>query len=164
MTITPQDAMINITPATVADVWCVFEHMMVMKPGQPPEVVFVGTCKLIDVFRLREARANSYWTTLTSAGAPVMIRIISTMDDRKTAYETAIRHVRTFDPVPVCNMHGYNLYGSQRQILCSNGQVYNSQSEAAADLNITQSAISQQLAGKLASVKGYTFTYGGKQP
>jgi hypothetical protein len=163
MTITKQDAPITITPAQVADTYCVYEHLMVTTPGAPPSVIFVGSCKLIDVFRMRDARNNSYWTTLTSAGAPVMIRIIMTAQDGKTARDGAVKHVRSLNPMPVCNVHGFNMFGSQRAILCSNGQTYQSQSEAAAALGVTQSAISQNLRGTLSGVKGYTFTYAERQ-
>jgi hypothetical protein len=146
------------TQAHPSQAWCAFEHIAALEPGAPPAVIFVGACRLIEVYRLADGRTNSEWTKIYANGGTVQVRIIAT-GDRLDVMRHAQRHARTFDPLPRCNMYGYNVRGASRAIRCSNGQTYPTQRDAALALGVSQSAISQQLDGKLLSVRGFTFSY-----
>lgn len=135
------------------NVWCVFEHHL------PPQILYVGACKLIDVFKMREARDNSEWAKIYANGGGVQLAITMITDNRNEAFRVAMERVRSLDPMPRCNMHGYNMHRTARTLICSNGQTYKSQSDAAQALGISQSNISKHLAGDLTHVNGHTFAY-----
>lgn len=142
-----------------AEPWCVYEHHVALEAGQPPQVIHVGACRLIDAFRLGDARQNTEWQAIFEHGGHVLVRIVSTTDNRMEAIQAARAHLATFNPMPRCNMHGYNARGTARPVRCSNGITYRTQSEAANALGITQSAVSQHLAGHIKSAGGFTFEY-----
>lgn len=153
------DASLVVDTSPDLDPWCAFEHLAALEAGHPPQVIYVGACRLVDVFRLTEGKTNSDWSSLFANGGYVLVRIIAT-GTRQDIVNYATRHVRTFDPMPRCNVRGYNVRGARRAVICNNnGTTYRNQSEAAAELGVTQSAISQHLDGKLSSVRGYTFRY-----
>jgi hypothetical protein len=159
MTITIHDTPITGVANVLRDAWCVYEHYT-LTPGEPPQLIYMATCPLIDIYRMREARDNSEWSAVTNNGTiPIMCRIVATTDDMNEARDFAIRHIKSFPNMPRCNLHGYNMHKSARRLMCSNGKEYATQSDAARDLGVNQSAISQHLQGRLRSVKGFTFTY-----
>ena len=41
------------------DEWCVFEHQVVLKEGEPPTVILIGACKLGEVYRLMDGKTNT---------------------------------------------------------------------------------------------------------
>lgn len=163
MQLTMLPAAIIYTPATPeSDMWCVYEHSIkASDPTAPPKVIYINACKLNDVFRMSEAHNNSEWARLTTFNPLIMIRITAVTTDRAEAMKEAQKQIRSHNPMPDCNLRGYNMFGRSNAILCSNGKEYPNQLEAANALGLSQSAISQQLRGKLKSVKGYTFSKKG---
>lgn len=149
-----------LDPRTHDDDWCIYEHQIVTEPGAPPEIVYINACKLIDVYRMREARNNSEWCRLTlDPGVTVMISIVAVHNDRVTAVNAAMARIKACNPIPRCNLRGTTLFAARRPIDCSNGRQYASQLDAARDLGISQSAISNHLKGGTNNVKGFRFQY-----
>lgn len=140
-------------------VWCAFEHQAVLEPGSPPVVIFVSACRLSDVYKLSEGKTNSDWAAIFANGGHVLVRIIAT-GDKTDIIRHAQKHARTLQPTPRCNLRGVNMSGGRRAVKChQTGEVYASQLAAADALGVTQSALSQHLAGKLNAIGGYTFEY-----
>jgi hypothetical protein len=162
MTATPQpenNLIVDVRRAMTD--WCAFEHWATLQPGEPPQCILVGACKLIDVYKLNDGRNNSQWIKIFANGGSVMIRILITTTDRTEAVNHAVRASRSYNPLPVCNATGYNMRGSLRRIACSNGETYDNQEHAALALGAHQSAISRHLLGHSSHVKGQTLTYIG---
>jgi hypothetical protein len=159
MTITPCDSSLIIDTAPERPQWVAFEYQASMSPGAPPTVIYVGASPLTEVYRLGEGRSNSEFADIFRNGGHVLVRIIA-IGDRHDIVRHAINYMRdNFETVPRCNLRGFNTKGMNRAIRCSNGTTYDSQTEAARALGISQSAISQVLSGKLTHAGGYTFTY-----
>jgi hypothetical protein len=156
---TKQDASLIIDAAKVTRLWCAYEHSAQFEPGKPPEVVFVGVTKLTDVYRLIEGQRNSEWLRIFGHGGAVLVHIIGTGESRSDMMRMAMERAKSFPTLPRCNMHGVNLKGTARRIICSNGKTYESQKEAADSLGISSSSISRHLRSELKSVGGYTFAY-----
>lgn len=144
------------------EIWCVYEHHVQMSEGAPPEIILVGFCRLFDVYRLNDGRANSEWAGLFSNGGHVLVRVIATTLDRAEAVNFAGRHARSLEPMPRCNLRGFSMKGSSRPIRdMTTNKVYDSQKDAADELGISQSAISRHLRGDLKHVAGHVFCYLG---
>lgn len=156
------NAAVIIDVGALGDTWCAFEHLAVLEPGRPPEVIMVGACPLVDVFRLREGRENSEWAKMFRNGGHLMIRIVHTEADRSAVRRFALEHSRKFDPMPRCNVKGFRVSHRHQPIKCEQtGKRYKTQKQAADDLGLTQSAISRHMKGELAHVKGFVFRYAG---
>lgn len=149
----------NATADALRNVWCVYEHS-IHQADAPPATIFVGYCKLGELFMMREARTNSEWARITDNGnVPVMITIIAMCSEQSEANRAAMEHLSSLPSWPYCNANGYNLERATRQLRCSNGTIFQSQEDAAKVLGVSQSAISQHLRGKLKTVKGVTLAY-----
>lgn len=161
MTIHTTDANLVIDTLHPNKLYCAFEHYVSMGEGQPPEIILVGACKLIDVYRLTDGKTNSDWATLFANGGSVMVRIIAVGDDGQEMTRFAMKHARSLPTMPRCNLRGYNVRGASRPVTCSNGKTYDSQKAASDELGISQSAISRHLRGELRHVGGFVFQYRG---
>ncbi len=150
---------LNVTADGLRNVWCVYEHS-IHQQDAPPAAIFVGYCRLNDLFMMREARNNSEWARITNNGnVPIMLRIVALTDEMTDANKLALSQLATYPTWPHCNANGYNLEAARRTIQCSNGQTFTSQEEAARVLGVSQSAVSQHLRGRLKAVKGHTLAY-----
>ena len=153
------DTVIILDTATVNQTWCAFEHLAQFEEGKPPEVVFVNAGPITEVFRMLEGRRNSEWLRIFQNGGSVMIRIMFQSTDRVEVMRFAMKYAKSLTTVPRCTLHGVNIKGMARRIRCSNGQMYDSQKQAADALAIQASAISRHMRGDLRQVGGYTFLY-----
>jgi len=162
MTLTKHNACaLVVDTITSTEDWCVFEHHVVLKEGEPPTIVLVGACKLPDVYRLVSGKTNSEWVKLFSNGGKVLVQVIATTEDKQEAFRLAAERVAAIEPTPVCNLRGHSLRSAARSIVCvNNGRRYNTQQDAASDLGIHASSISRHLNGQIAHAQGFTFTYG----
>lgn len=147
------------TPNSINDVWCVYEHHMVFKQGAPPELVYVASCKLTDLFQMREARSNSEWARLATQNLLFQIRVVATANNKSEAFTIMDRHMRKMPQMPRCNLHGFSMFRANRQIICGDGRKFASQAEAARALGCSQGAISQHLNGHIPSIKGVKLAY-----
>ena len=138
--------------------WCVVEYMVADGTPTPPVVVFITATKLSDAFSFSEATRNSEWRRIIRPEYNVAVMITAVGSKAECQIEANKRVMATI-PRPRCNLHGYNAFATTRALICSNGQEYESQSDAAKQLGINQGAISRQLKGELNSVAGYVFTY-----
>lgn len=142
------------------DIWCAFEHQVVLKEGDPPTVILVGACKLSEVYRLQDGKMNSEWADIFKQGGSVLVRIVALSTDKPEIHRFAQDMILKTEPTPICNLRGYNLQGRARGVIClNNSRRYNSQMEAAADLGISASGISRHLRGDLSHVGGLRFIY-----
>lgn len=162
ITIQPENSVIIDVKRALVD-WCAFEHIATLKAGEPPQTIFVGACRAVDVYKLQEGKSNSQWAKIYAQGGNVLLRILATGPDRSEIINYAVKVARGYNPPPVCNLHGYTMAGALRRIACSNGEVYDSQAHAAAALGTHQSAVSRHLQGHSAHVKGHTLTYVGAE-
>jgi len=138
--------------------WCVAEYQVVQDAHNPPVSMFITATKLVDVFTFSEALRNSEWRNCIQDEHQIVVWIIST-GTKVECMRHANHLIMTRAVKPRCNMYGHNVFAHTKRIRCSNGEVYESQLEAARMLKINQGAISLHLNGKLKSVGGYTFTY-----
>lgn len=160
MTLTTHDAAIVLDAQNPDKVWCVYEHQVCMKQGDPPETIMIGAARAVDIYRLVDGRTNSMWRKIFETGGTVLVRIVATTMDRDEAHRHAMDLIAR--QKPKCNMSGYDMRGMHRAIVCiQNNTRYNSQAEAAEKLNIPASSISRHLAGKLKHVSGFQFAYAG---
>lgn len=140
--------------------YCTYEHHVSFDPEKPPEVIMVGMCKLVDVYRMADGRTNSEWGRIFGKGGQVMIRIIAIGDVRAEMAKYAANHMRSLPKIPRCNLHGISTRGYSRPIRCeNNGTVYASQREACEALGLHQSSMSRHLAGGLSKIGGMVFSY-----
>lgn len=158
--IQPKNSMVVDVHGTNA-LWCSYEHWAVLTPGEKSMCIYIGCCKLTDLFRMKDPRTNSYWTKLFKNGGSVEVRVLATSESQSDMVKHSIRTLRGYHPKPVCNIHGISMRSSHRKLLCSNGQTYKNQQDAAIALGIQQTSISRHLQGKVGSVQGYTFAYQG---
>lgn len=156
----PQNAEIVYSLNDLPNAWCVYEHRLHKPGGEPSEVIFVSWCKLNEVYNLTYAARNSEWKKLSATpGVFIYVKIIATGTE-SDCRNAAVRHMRTFDPMPICNLKGVDTTLVSRRIGCSNGKEYESQTDAATQLGIPQGMISRHLnAGPnhVKHVKGLTF-------
>ncbi len=159
MTVTAQPSSLTIvTPQGCADDWCLFEHSIIVNQGEPPQVIYVGTCRLRDVYKLIEARRNSEWRRIVTDRTPLFLRILQT-GDKGEMIRASASQVRTYPAFPRCNLVGHDAFAMTKALICSNGETYKSQADAADSLGVSQSAISRHLRGEVRHVRGYTFAY-----
>jgi hypothetical protein len=156
------DASIVVDVRRQSETWCVYEHQVVMSPGEPPETILIGACRLADVYRLTDGKTNSEWQNMFANGGHVLVRIVATTLNRSDAYRSAADIVRSSQPIPRCNLLGYNLRGMRKPIIClNNGKRYETQLQASQELGIHCSAISRHLRGQGNSAGGFKFAYAG---
>ena len=154
------DAAVVVETIRPFDMWCVYEHQVVMTEGEPPQVIMIGTCRLTEVYKLVDGKRNTEWGKIFRNGGSVLVRIRATSDDKREAYRYAQDLLRDSNPRPLCNLKGYNARMMGRRIECvNNGQTYRSQSEAAQALGLHQSSISRHMNGELEHAGGYRFVY-----
>lgn len=158
--IQPADASLVIDTKRPTDTWCVFEHQVILKEGEPPTVILIGACKLRDVYLMTDGKTNTEWASIFANGGSVLVRIVATTIDKPEAFRHAQDLIRSTTPTPVCNLKGYNIRGSARAVRCINNDTrYNTQAEAAAALGVSASAISRHLKGDLSHANGLRFVY-----
>lgn len=155
------DASVILDTAHIRQTWCVYEHQATLTAGEPPETILIGACRLIDLFMMMDARANSEWQKMYSDGGQVLVRIVAVTLDRSEAFRHAGDLIKSASPKPRCNALGYNMRGTRRPIMCvQNGKRYETQLAAAEDLGIYSSTISRQLRGKTDKAQGgFQFVY-----
>lgn len=164
MSVTPCDSSIVLDTRPQRPTWAAFEYQASLTAGAPPTVIYVGAAPLTEIYRLGEGRSNSDFCDIFRNGGHVLVRIIAT-GEREPCLRYAMDHMRQFESVPRCNRLGFNVKGMARQVHCSNGITYATQSAAALALGLSQSAVSQVLSGKIAHAGGFTFTYAvGRAP
>lgn len=151
---TPQTGCTLATSAgAMPSAWCVYEH------HHNGVLIYINACKLVDVFTLSQARMNTAWLRLVSDDSLLTVRVIYT-GTKQDCMREATRYTRSLNPMPHCNMHGYNQQGAARGIVCSNGKSYETQTDACRELDINQGQLSKHLStGIPRHVKGYTFAY-----
>ena len=157
--LTKFDSSIVVETERPFDLWCVYEHQVVMTEGEPPQVIMIGACRLNEVYLLMDGKRNSEWASIFRNGGSVLVRVVAVSNDRREAFMHAQDLLRVSNPRPLCNLKGYNVTPKRRVQCINNGQVYQSQTEASKALGVQQSTISRQLKGELEHAGGYRFVF-----
>lgn len=164
MTLTALTVSIPGTLGQLRKAWCVYEHYMQTNPELPPERIYIGACLLRDVWAAPDARRNTEWLRIVNDDTQLLTVLtgIGTITEALNHRAAAIMS----GAMPRCNQVGRDISNSRVRIMCSNGQSYPTQAEAAAQLGVAQSSISKLLRGApgFKSVNGYTFWYAEEQP
>lgn len=136
------------------NLYAVYEH--VLADGK---VIFINLCRLTEVFTLKQARDNSEWRKLFANGGGMFINIIHTTNDEIEGRNFASKRIAELGYRPHCNLYGHDLRVHNRRIRCSNGEIYNSQSDAARALGLHQGNLSKHMKGFSKTIGGYWFEY-----
>ena len=151
--VTPAQSFVVAKTRDFSKLWCVYHHH-----DANDTLVYIGVCKLTELFSLPDARQNSEWVKRFGDDEPVIIKLQMVCEDVVFCNNTRFRQVQELKPV--CNMIGFS-YGLQRvRIVCDQtGETFDSISEAARAHNLTQSALSNHVNRKRGhnSVKGRTY-------
>lgn len=143
---------------TIESLFCTYEHWVATPDGQT--LIYVGCCRLRDVYLCPDARRNPQWQTLITEAIPVELRIIATADHQyecmKLASELVGRHR------PYCNMYAAAHAGKAIVTCVTTGKSYPTSAEAAINEGVSTSALSNHLNGRpgYKSVKGKMFRRG----
>lgn len=160
MVIQSADASLVVDTKHTTELWCVYEHQVVLKEGEPPSVIMIGACRLREVYLLIDGKTNTEWAKIYANGGSVLVRIVGVTLDKMEAMRHAQTLVRSATPTPICNLQGYNIRGSARAVRCINNDTrYNTQREAAEALGVSASALSRHLRGELTHANGLRFVY-----
>jgi hypothetical protein len=142
-----------------ANPWCVYEHY-IADPNGPDgrTLIYIGTAPVSELLSMKDARNNTEWGKMVTADTYLYVRVIA-FGERMDCVRAMSSEVNKRVPRPVCNLKGYNMTGLGRRVLCSNGQVYDSQGAAAKALSIPQGSISRNINGMARHAHGYTFSW-----
>ncbi len=125
-------------------------------------LLFIGVCRLIDVYGMPDARRNSEFVKHITPGTNIGIKITH-VGTRPECSNMRGSVLMTTIPRPIMNLLGHDTTGQTREITCNEtGVTYANQTECARILAISQGALSNHLAGKPSfnAVKGMTFRKG----
>lgn len=137
----------HMIDGALLETWATHEHYDISG-----RCIFVGVSRLDRLGEMKEVRSNHEWVR-RSEGATIRIVVTGLYSDQMKAKQHMFD--RMFDLQPVCNYSKAKL----RCVVCSNGETYSSQTDAAAKLGITQSEISKVITGRLKQTHGLTFRY-----
>jgi len=152
----PQQSFIVAHMRDFGRLYCVYEHH-----DADDNLLYIGVCKLIEVFSFPDARQNSEWIKRFPADSVVIIKITMTSPDINVCNNA--RHRQMLSLRPICNVLGFSYVGMKLKIICNEtGEEFESVSEAARAHNLTQSHLSNHLNQKAGhrSVKGRTYRKG----
>jgi hypothetical protein len=154
--ITPQQSFIVSRNGDFGRIWCVYEHH-----DADNNLLYVGVCKLIEVFSYPDARQNSEWIKRFPVGEPMVIKITMTSAEFGPCNNARTRQVQSMRPV--CNTFGYSYHGIKIKIICNETkEEFVSITQAALAHGVSASALSNHLNQKPGhrSVKGKTYRKG----
>jgi len=157
MTITRHETMIVLPTERPWTIYCAYEHKVQMTADAPPETIYVGVCRLTDVYRMGDGNRNSEWQGIFARGGQVLIRIFATSTDRHELTMLATQHMRSLPNIPRCNLRGVKTRGRGRAVWCSNGEVYPNQIDASVRTGVPQSQISRVVNGYAPTAHGLVF-------
>lgn len=154
---TPQAATIIDRLDQLRDRWCVYEHWLFNDTHQCDVLVYMGLCKLSQVFGMPDAHRNSEWGKLVTPATVLTIKITATGTHVECANQRG-RNLLALTARPHCNQLGFDMTGTSARIVCNEtGQEFSTQAECAEAQGISQGNLSLHLAGKLRKVGGLTY-------
>lgn len=156
-----ENAHIRLKVEDFEDAFCTYEHWL-----QDPEfkedakLMYVGYCKLSEVWLFPDARRNNEWQKHFLQGNLVIIRIVLTskrLIDCQNAMTKVYREQR-----PICNVKGYRTSGRTMVTCNETGETFDSILQAARAKGLSQSQLTNHINNRPGhkSVKGLTFRRG----
>lgn len=154
----------------IHETWAIYKAFVYRAPPMTDpnadgwhECVYIGWCKLQDVFRFPDAQRNNLWKDKVKPSDWLTIQITWVGENIaiRKQYNVIVREMK---PRPICNERGYSTTNGKLPVMCSNGTTYSSQSEAARLLGLIQGKISLHMSGRLEDVKGLKFWYADTRP
>lgn len=142
-----------------AQFYCVYQHHSYLtETSMEPVIVYIGTCKLVDVFMFPDARRNSEWLRLINAKSNLRI-VITHIGDKNDCYNQHVNSVSHYRPH--CNMRGHIASHTQKIRCIETGEIFNTQTEIVKTHNVSTSAVSNHLAKRPGhnTVKGKTYEF-----
>jgi len=119
-----------------------------------PETLYVGCCPLEQFSQLADVRSNSEWQRLVTPDTPIIVTPLLITADR----ETAAAAQETLKGNAWCNRAGIALRTPTQRVRCiTNDTIYDTASEAARAHNVSRSAMSHHLNGRMAAIQGLRF-------
>lgn len=140
------------------DIWCCYTHFYPVDG-----VIWVGHCRLVEVFDAPDARKNSEWIKRYQSDRSLKIGIVSLHNTPYAMHDAANAMFPIYKQFkPHCNLHGHLMSGASTVYCVETGVTYESASAACKAFNIANSNMSQHLnnPGSYAKVKGLTFKRG----
>jgi len=138
--------------------WCVYEHQLHDPATGAFTVIMVGSCPLAEVYQMVDPQRNSEWLKQVTPLSYLYIKITQT-GERMDCQRDAIRHMRTFKPMPICNLKGIDHYGKSRVIVAPDGREFTTQQECALAFGLNQGQLSKHLNNGSTHVRGMVFKY-----
>jgi hypothetical protein len=132
--------------------YALYEHRLIDK------VIYLGICKLTDIYSFPDARQNTEWLRFITGDVPIIVKVLRTAPRAIDLQNERYRLIQALRPP--CNVSGNQLHGQHVMIECvEDGQRYPTQLEAAKAYGISQSALSNHLAGRVGyrTLKNHTF-------
>jgi hypothetical protein len=148
----------RLTRAKIANLWVTYLHEL--PDGNGGYIPFyAGVCRLSEVFSSPDASMNSEWKKYFDEhpNAEYRLRVMNYEESENAAITHILPIRRMFNPH--CNAIGVYDGRNARVECLETGIIYNSASEACRTLNLSQSALSNHLNGRVGykKVRGMTF-------
>lgn len=147
------------TRSRMSYLYCVYGHYVQTPDGLV--LVYVGVCKLTEVYQCPDARRNNAWNTMVTDAMELHIRIIGVSPASNVCHNHRANLVREHGPY--CNVHGHKVGDFTSIITCNEtGTSYANASKCAIAEGISTSALSNHLNNKSGwkTVKGKTYRRG----
>lgn len=133
---------ISSTPTMVGKQWVVYS----LYDGRTAVIKYIGCCRLTDVFKIPDARANMTFDDHFKPDTPFMLHIISGFDNRAGAIAAQSKAISQYKR-PVMNR--YSAMTRHAFIKCvTTGEVFSNAQECCREHSLSQPALSNHLNGR----------------
>lgn len=156
-----ENAYVRLKVGDFEEMFCTYEHWLQDKDfKEDAKLMYVGCCKLREVWLFPDARRNNEWQRHFVQDALVTVRIVLTskrLVDCQNAMTKIFREQQ-----PICNVKGYRTTG-QTMVTCNEtGEQFPSILAAARAKGLSQSQLTNHVNNRAGfrTVKGLTFRRG----
>lgn len=159
-----ENAHITLKREDFEQVFCVYEHWLMPVDGvSDAKMMYVGYCKLNEVWLFPDARRNNEWQKHFLQGVTMSVRVIFTSKRLIDCQNVMTKIYR--ERQPICNVKGYRTNG-RTMITCNEtGETFESIVQAARSKGLSQSQLTNHINNRpgYRAVKGLTFRRGFAQ-
>lgn len=141
---------------------CIYQHSVFDDTTQLDTVIYIGTCRLHELYIATDARRNTAWRERVNDATVLTVQLLAIGTRQECANERG-RMIQAMNPRPICNAVGIDVMGMVTNIVCNEtGQEFRTQLECAQIMGIAQGRLSGHLRGLPGHNKcnGYTFRRG----